>query len=171
MTRGKPIEGRQTPLSTISARRRKSTSTRAHAPSVRCSRELLVGGDAVIAAVSPWVCVSVPRALRGRISSCPPVALLLFLRPKMSGTHRPSSQDDSPAAAAAGAGAPVNASSDPQSAHMVASPSLSVSSTPLHVLAHASTQERKRSVSACAEQRPAKRKIVKVTRACDICKV
>lgn len=53
---------------------------------------------------------------------------------------------------------------------MVASPSLSVSSTPLHVLAHASTQERKRSVSASAE-RPAKRKIIKVTRACDICKV
>lgn len=92
----------------------------------------------------------------------------------MSGAHRRSSQDDGPAAAGAGAaagGAPVNASSDPQSAHMVASPSLSVSSTPLHVLAHASTQERKRSVSASAEQRPAKRKIVKVTRACDICKV
>lgn len=54
---------------------------------------------------------------------------------------------------------------------MVASPPLPVSSsTPLHVLAHASTQERKRGVSDSAE-RPAKRKIVKVTRACDVCKV
>lgn len=97
---------------------------------------------------------------------------LAVCRPNMSGVHRRSgSQDGDPAAAVAAAGATVNASSDPQSAHMVASPSLSVtSSTPLHVLAHASTQERKRSVSASAE-RPAKRKIVKVTRACDICKV